>query len=185
MWVCVIAVGGAQALHWKTSAQILFLHTNSQKLMILEFLLVHLAPIVPMVEKTVECSQPFLKNGVSAEYLLPCIHNSIYFLQFQVSHCGKALPSEVHPTSNSDHSTNKILQARPSTRSHNQWHYITSSPQVFLLEVIPSFVAKVFGLFKAKGCQFTLHGSSSLTHCFLPFLCGLTFCSPVLCSTRF
>ena len=46
----------------------------------LDFLVDAFAPIVPMVDKNVDCCQPVLINGVIAEDLLPYIHNSIYFL---------------------------------------------------------------------------------------------------------
>jgi len=104
---------------------------------------------------------------------LPYIHNSIYFLQFLIPHCEKALPSP-----------HKQIQTIAPTRcykqdllhehgSNNQRHYGTLSYgdnhlRVFLLEVVPCFLAKVFCLFEAKGCQLTLHCSNSLTHGFLP-----------------
>jgi len=44
----------------------LSLLTSSQSLLILEFLVQVLAPIVPMFDKNVDCSQPVLNNGVSA-----------------------------------------------------------------------------------------------------------------------
>lgn len=171
--VCDCSAMGGTSLQWKTTAHILSLLTSSQSLLILEFLVEVLAPIVPMVDKNVDCSQPVLNNGVSAEYLLPYIHNSIYFLQFLIPHCEKALPSP-----------HKQIQTIAPTRcykqdllhehgSNNQRHYGTLSYgdhlRVFLLEVVPCFLAKVFCLFEAKGCQLTLHCSSSLTHGFLPF----------------